>query len=211
MLDGFLNQDGFVTVQPNSPAVPGEGNGLLVTGLAMACGMYFNPQARQMLARCQFSPNDPRVWRSPHKTNPGDETQVDDYWGAVHLSFDWSRDLLAFVEKNGMNFDPFGKRFKYWFGRFVALKPFFRLAVGKDTFFDRLILFFTILVDAMFINSASGNMKAFCRIHFAIDHTAPLTLASRFWLKRIKNKYGSVGKSWAEYFGEGHPLNDYDE
>lgn len=208
----YINDDGFVTIQADAAFVPGEGNGWLQTGLAEACGMSFElAQVARMLKRCRFDSADPRIWRSPHKKDPGDENQADDYYGAALLSTAWSKELLAWCRANGWNFDPYGKRPAFWFGRFVTLRPHIRLCAGEDLeLVDRVLLASSIFF-AAFTTSADTSMIAFCKVRAADRHSWLLTQACRWWRWRTKGEYGTIGASWAAYFGPDHPLSTYNE
>lgn len=214
MNDAYINFDNFVTVEPRAETCPGEGNGWLQTGLAVATGIYRPTQSMivDMFIRCAYGPNDPRIWRSPWKKNPGDEEQADDYWGALVMSQPWAIMLSIWIDDHGTNFDPTpAKRLKYWFGRFPMFRPMVRVCAGGSKWYHHALLALGILWDSLFIGSASGNMIAFCRISKARQVSSLCAWASKLWVWRIKKHYGAVGMSWEEYFHSDHPLVGYDE
>lgn len=219
---GYVNADGFVTVEKNANHIPGDGNGWLQTGV-WACGVEsFSSevamQMKYMLRRCRYSVEIPLIWRSPHKRNPGDNQNHDDFWGALAISFflkgDWAKEIVAWGEAKGWIFDvsnPEAIGPRYYFTRFFDFVPFARLCAGqKLSLAENLILAGTILIDSFRIEKADGNMRAFCKITVAKRCTLACALAALLWEKRIRKRYGTIGKSWAEYFGEGHPCNLYE-
>lgn len=206
----YINRDGFITVVPYAPHVPGEGNGWLQTGLAYACG-HIELEYRTMLLTCQAT-GMPLIWRSPHKRNADDDQAHDDYWAALLLDRSWAGAVLRYAEKNDWDFamrpEDKGKA-HYLFSRFPHFPPFVRLAAGAELSpMDRAILWVSALVDALSIGQADGNMKAFCRLHLTVHLWGFGPLASLWWW-RIRRRYGTIGESWAAYFGHGHPLNGY--
>jgi hypothetical protein len=208
----YINADGFVTVQPNAPAVPGEGNGWLQTGLAYACGLYPQANADVMLAFCAKSNECPLIYRSPHKKNADDNETCDDYWAALPMSQFWAKEVLQYARAHGWNFDVQEKGgLEYAFWRFPAFTPFLKLCAGESlNIFDRLRLAGTIAFDAFFSDAADTNMAAFCRLVKA-EQACPLSaLAAGLWRSRIRKRYGTIGKSWAGYFGDTHPLVMFD-
>ncbi len=217
----YINQDGFVTVEPGAATVPGEGNGWLQTGLAIACDLYPYQMLgvlQRSLVECCFdiSKGDVRIWRSPHKKNPGDENKCDDYWGAMWVSAWWPHDLYAYFRRNGTNCDPFNRkdawsRWTYWFGRHPHFLPFVRISANEAYFFDWWIIALHIFIDAFFIGEASGNKKAFCRLAAVRNCSKICRIAAKFWVYRVKKQYGTVGGSWAKDVGMYHPLAYYDE
>lgn len=221
MLEGYINEDGFVTVQRNANPFPGEGNGWLQTGLAAACGANLSfLKTKEMFERCRFSVEVPMLWRSPHKKNLGDNQNHDDMWGAGLLAwwgrFYWAKEFVELGTRTNWIYDitdPNGENLRYKFDRFFDFIPYMRLcAREKLTIADSLILAATIVFDAYHLDKADGNMRAFCKVTVAgKDGNLICKLACAWWRKRAKAKYGTIGKSWAEYFGEGHPLNAFNE
>lgn len=209
--DLFINHDGFVTIQPNANPRPGEGNGWLQTGLAVACGA--RPPAPEMLRACRKSPTNPLIWRSPWKVNPGDETQCDDYWGALLISRPWAQEILAYGKAHWWCFDIGGQgRFKYWFGRFLPFASFVKVCAGeRPNRLEAFCLALYILFSAYKISNADGNMKAYCVISRAQWASPWCAWAAKIWNRRIRARYGFVGLSWAEYFGPDHPMNSFNE
>lgn len=216
----YINSDGFVTIAPNAPAVPGEGNGWLQTGLALATGKI-PPAALEeglipLLSRCQKSSTltnpVPLIWRSPYKVNPGDETKQDDYYGALLISTTWAARLLDYLEANGWDFDISGKkRLEYRFDRFPDFAPLVFMAAGKNiSLFDEVRLALTIVWDAFHVEQADANMRTYCKIYLAEKDSALCAIAANFWRSRIRKRYGTIGASWAGYFGPGHPMNIFD-
>lgn len=207
----YINADGFVTVQPNAPAMPGEGNGWLQTGLAYACGMYSDGKFSDMFAACMKSDGCPLIFRSPHKRNPDDHETCDDYWGALPLSSFWARLVLLWGRNHGSMYDVQERGgLEFRFDRFPAFTPFLKLCAGESlTLVDRLRLAGTIVFDAFFCAAADTNMAAYCRLVKA-EKSCPLSkLAASFWRSRIRKRYGTIGKSWAGYFGPEHPLTTF--
>lgn len=218
-LTNYQNSDGFVTIDPNAPANPGEGNGFLQTGLAIAANcLNFSPQyAQVMLYDCQRSHECPLIYRSPHKKNADDNEAVDDYWGAFVLAYStgnriWPRKVLEFAEAFKWDFDLQGNRNpKYRFDRYSAFAPLLRLCAGqKLTIWEELILAGTIAWSIFKTDAADGNMKTFCQIYIAQRESGICKAVSRLWFRKIKKQYGTIGKSWAAYFVNGHPLVEYD-
>lgn len=218
-LDPYINCDGFVTVEPNAPAMPGEGNGWLQTGLAWACGLYDGGPSYgdgtgdTMLAYCRKSDICPLIYRSPHKRNADDNETCDDYWGALPMQSFWAAEVLAWGRANGWMFDVQEKGgLEYRFDRFPAFTPFLKLCAGeKLNIFDRARLALTIVWDAFNNGQADTNMAAYCRLHIAEFHCPLCRMAAKLWRSRIKQRYGTIGKSWSAYFGPSHPLTLFDE
>lgn len=212
----YINSDGFVTVAPNAQAVPGEGNGWLQTGLALATGKIpaaaLEENLIPLLSRCQKSPTVPLIWRSPYKVNPGDETKQDDYYGALLISPTWAARLLDYLEAAGWDFDIGGKqRLEYRFDRFPDLAPLVFLAAGRDiSIFDEVRLALTIVWDAFHIEQADANMRTYCKIYLAEKDSILCALAAKFWRGRVRARYGTIGASWAGYWGLAHPMNIFD-
>lgn len=211
----FINRDGFVTIKPNAENIPGDGNGWLQTGLAVACGAYplNSTQLWIMLGRCRKSATCPLIWRSPYKRNPDDDQKCDDYWGALPLNELWAKEVLGWGEAYGWVFDTreIGG-LEYRFDRFWGFVPFLRLCAGRRiSLWESVELAGSILLDAFSIANADGNMKAYCKLRVAEESSALSAAAAKIWRSRIKKRYGRIGASWAKYFGEGHPLNEFDE
>jgi len=211
----YINVDGIVTVWPNSSNIPGEGNGLLQTGLAVACEMY--PDTKRLgpiLDLCRKSPECPLIWRSPYKHNADDNESVDDYWGCLPFSQEWAKQIRTWGLAHNGNYDVHegGWTLSSWFTRYPAFTPFLKHCAGEPlNFYDRICLSSAIFWNGIFVSHADSNMAAFCRIKRLEKETGLITVASSWWFKRIRAKYGSVGQSWAAYFGAGHPLNNYDK
>jgi hypothetical protein len=206
----FVNADGFVTVQPNADAIPGEGNGWLQTGLAVATGQLTTDRIADMIWACHKGPQCPLVFRSPHKRNPDDSETADDYWGALPLNQMWALEIYIYgcTHKWLMDVQEQG-RLAFWFGRFLGFAPFVKLCAGLPTnWLDRTILNTMIYLDSYFISHSDGNMIAFCRASAAAKRDPRFAKAFAFWQKRVLAKYGTLGASWAAYFGPGHPLNE---
>lgn len=212
----YINQDGFVTISANAEAVPGEGNGWLQTGLALATGKITpNSEAGLklpgLIERCK-APLSQLIWRSPWKTNPGDETKQDDYYGALIVSRAWAAKLLDYLESHGWDFDIAGKkRLEYRFDRFPDFAPLVEIAAGRDlSLFDEIRLAATIFWDAFHLDAADANMKTYCKIYLAEENSAICAIAAKLWRSRARARYGTIGASWAGYFGPGHPMNIFD-
>jgi hypothetical protein len=219
-MDGYVNEDGFVTVEKDANPFPGEGNGWLQTGVAVACGFDYDPTIiMKMFIRCRYGIT-PLMWRSPHKKNLGDNQNHDDYWSIGLLSWkyklDWAREFVEFGAKFDWIYDvtdPTGGNLRYKFDRFLDFVPYMRLCAGeKLTIADKFILAGTIIYDAYHPDKADANMRSFCKVTVAEKQGGLLCkMAGFWWRKRIKSKYGTIGNSWAKYFGEGHPLNAFND
>jgi hypothetical protein len=225
---GFINSDNFVTAQPYAQAIPGEGNGWLQTGLWASATLHSGLSVigwvemadifEDMFKACRRADDCPQIWRSPHKKNPGDNQNHDDYWGALAISYfiggDWAKEVVQWGEKTGWFFDieaPERKQLRYYFGRFPDFIPFARLCAGQKLGLTEVIfLAGSIIWDAFHISAADANMRAFCKISVAEQKSFTCFLASLLWFRRVRKRYGTVGNSWAEYFGKGHPCNNYD-
>lgn len=215
----WINASGFVTIQPNAADIPGEGNGFLVTGLAVACNQY-RPDTNIVFAvffnTCVRSLTMPPIYRSPYKKNPGDETKIDDYWGAMVLAKyynpAWAKSALEYGEEMDWIFNcinPEDTDLNFRFDRFPAFIPCLRLSAGQSlSLFENIALSLTILWDAFHISEADKNMQAYCRIMLA-RKTMLGPLFESLWVRNIRKRYGTIGKSWESYFGTGHPLNDF--
>lgn len=213
----YINADGFVTVDKNAPTIPGEGNGLLQTGLAYACDMVSTDAVFDIVKKCKHD-NNPLVWRSPHKKNADDNQAADDYMGlfviAQQIELHWLYDLYLFVSKRGWCFNiqnPNTYDLRYDFNRYPSFIATLKMAAGiRLTLPETIAMFIEIIWDSFLITHADENMKAFCRLTVAEKHNNLFKLAGMLWRYRIRRRYGIIGRSWAEYFGEGHPLNEYD-
>jgi|GEM_PF-4012311 len=204
----YINADGFVTIQPNAPAIPGEGNGWLQTGLCAALGQYPNSKESiiLMFIRCMADVGYPPLSRSPHKKNLGDENKADDYWGVFVLAKlhfqDWAKNLLRWCEANGWttnNLDPKSTDYNYRFDRFPGFVPCLRLAAGQQLpVMDSIALAGSLIYDIFSAKEDDGNMRSYCKAFVAkSDWICAIPAAIILWRKA----------SWAKYFGEGHPLN----
>ncbi len=208
----YINGDGFVTAKANAETIPGEGNGWLQTGLAWACGMIPTPPD-EMLLRSVYPINMAWLSRSPHKQNPDDNETCDDYWGALPMFPWWSKVVLSHAEYYKWNFAPLGKKkSEYQFDLFPAFPTFLRICAGKTpSLWECVCLAGTILWDAFHIEHADTNMAAYCRIKAVEEHSVWCALAGDIWRMRVREKYGTIGKSWAAYFAPGHTLADFEE
>ena len=195
---------------PNASREPGEGNGWLQTGLAIAMGYYPEDDVTwtkilTSLNRCCVSPACPLIFRSPFKRNSDDEQECDDYYGALLVSKPWAKEILEYGRKHFWILDVHEKgRWRFFFARFPSFVPFVKLCAGEElNGFERLLLNLSIYWDGFFRGKADRNMKAYCVVSKA---KAVAPKASLYWHNRIIGKYGSVQQSFEEYFGKGHPL-----
>lgn len=210
----YVNTDGFVTIKPGAPAFPGEGNGWLQLGLALLVdgggGEALHARVPRMLERCRKNSVCPLIWRSPWKKNADDHETCDDYWGALLLDHEWAKQVREWGIATGGVYDirEQDSGLTYRFGRFPAFTPFLKVCAGeKLSLWDYFLVTIALLWDTLFTGSASGNMIAFCRARvFELDSGFGALLA-RLWYWRIKQRYGSLGASWAGYFGPDHPLS----
>jgi hypothetical protein len=205
---GYINKDGFITAKFNAETVPGEGNGFLNTGLAVACGLIEPP--KDLITKCRVSDANPQIWRSPWKKNEDDEQENDDYWGALLLDKDWALDLYLWARLNNWFFDIHGKgRIRFWFGIHLHFPPFVKLCTEtiELNWLDRAILFCSTILDAFSIADADGNKKAFCRISKIKKLGGACSWACQLWEKRVIARYGSIGGSWAASLEAGHPVS----
>ncbi len=206
----YINADGFVTVNPNANPIPGDGNGILQTGLAIALGLLPDDHVVEMLLGCRKSISCPLIFRSPHKRNPDDEQTQDDYWGALPLNKSWAEEILEYGQKHLWIMDVHEEgRLTFWFGRYLPFAPFTKICAGvKLNCVERKILKATIYLDALKTGSASGNMIAYCRAWACVQRDPFFADAFAYWLRKVRKRYGTLGASWAAYFGPGHPLNE---
>lgn len=213
-LEGYINKDGFVTIEPNAPTIPGEGNGFLQTGLAWACGMYPEVPIERMIESCRESPEVPLIWRSPHKKNPDDNQAQDDYEGILPMSQSWAREVLTYAEKNDWDFSMHDKdddAIEYRFDRFLSFPIFLRLCAGESLpFWDQVILSLTMLYSCFKISDADTNKKSFCAlVKLRKSKVFMGKLVADLWISKVRKKYGTIGGSWAAA-KPGHPVNVYD-
>lgn len=224
---GYVNDSGIVTVLPNTPAFPGEGNGLLQTGLAYCIaagetGLTKEDKARivRLTEACKHE-FYPLLWRSPYKKNPGDNEQHDDYWGwlaaCYHAGHYFPGDFYKFGEDHGWIIDvrdPRGSSdLNYYFGRFLGFVPFAKMArlarepTVRLSVLEHLQVALAILIRAFDIDESDGCMRDFCLISVARKESFICKLASLLWYRRVRKKYGSVGAAFASYFqSENHPV-----
>jgi len=213
-LSGYINDTGIVTAKRNASSFPGDGNGILQTGLAVACGMYDKQSAMAAMNLC-FGSKYPMIWRSMFKQNDDDDQKCDDYWGAFVIgSKSWAKDLIDYCEDHNWYICVNEKKnggIDYYFGRFIAFESLARIVAGKHiSLIHQLVLFCAIIYDSFFLSKADGNMKAFCRLTVATSTGLWLPMiAAAIWKLKVKHVYGSIGASWAEYFEEGHPLSKF--
>lgn len=210
----YINKDGIVTVQPLAPHIPGDGNGILQTGLAYACGEYPEPERLPLiLAACRVSMVCPLIWRSPWKRNQDDNQKQDDYHGALLFSPEWAKDLLFYAEAMGWDFSihPWDTgKLDYAFDRFLDFPPMVRAAANaRLSLVDKIIVFASMLLRIASIGSADGNMKSFCFFTITQKKVFLGDVLFSYWKKRVVKKYGSIGGGWAAYFGPNHPLSNY--
>lgn len=218
-LKPYLNGDGFLTVQANADTVPGEGNGWLQTGTAICLIGYdeypYPLDTVALINACSNAAAYPLIYRSPHKKNPDDNETCDDYWGALALiklkdRTEWPKSLLRYGAANDWYFDVNHSRaLRYRFDRFPAFVPCLRICAGEElSLFSKIILGLTILWDAYHIDAADGNMRSLCKIAIAEGQGRFIDACSNLWRRRIIAKYGTVAKSFEEYFGKGHPITE---
>ncbi len=212
-LEGYINADSFVTATPDEPNIPGAGNGFMNTGLAWACGMYDDVPISTMLFRCRLSSKVPLIWRSPYKNNADDNQAQDDYEGALPMSQAWAKEVLEYAEDNDWDFsmrEEDNGNIKYWFGRFLHFPPFVRVCAGEDlSYWSQLMLLFSFLLFSAQISDADTNKKSFCMLKKSYDKIFLGKSAFKFWISRVRKKYGTIGASWAMAH-PGHPVNNYD-
>lgn len=210
----YINADGFVVANPYNQSEYGEGNGILNTGVAYLCGIY-EPDVAEMWRKCGGKLDLPLFYRSPQKKNPGDNETCDDYWAmlamAHYLSPVISRQLYYYGFNNGWVYNvehPEDKTdIRFYFARFPAFIPFAKLCAGiRLSSWDRFKLAAVVLWDAFHLSDADGNKKAFCRARVCSIYPGILVWASRLWFKRIRARYGGLGKSWADSLCSSHPL-----
>ena len=212
-LEGYINKDGFVTSLPDAPTIPGEGNGFLNTGLAWACEMYDDVPIEKMIAECRESETNPLIWRSPHKKNPDDNQNQDDYEGALPMSQSWAIEVLEYAEENEWDFsihEEDAGDLNYRFDRIMHFSPFLRLCAGRSLSYpDQIILAITIVLNSFKISDADTNKKSFCLLSKCQGNILMWKLVATLWVNRVRAKYGTIGGSWAEA-SPGHPVNTYD-
>ena len=215
-MEGWLSKDGFVNPRRDTPDVPGHGNAWLETGLAYACGMYdLSPaKATDMYLACTTSGSFPLFFRTPYKKNLDDSEEADDYWGFFALPIDlaYRVTIYNYLRGDGWNGDVHKQgAFRYYFNRFLPLPCYVSMRSGGSfTVLDNLILSAACLWSSFGISDADSNKKAFLMGHELSVRSKLGKWAFSIWCKRIRKRYGTIGKSWAASYEEGHPLSNYD-
>lgn len=221
----YINSDGFVTDKSNAETIPGEGNGWLQTGLAMATfpkeylAVVGKDKLVSMLADCRKSYECPLIYRSPHKKNADDTNAADDYWGAL-LIFklikypSWANELYVWAKARNWHFDiqqPDSPRIEYNFNRFVHFIPFLRQTIGEPlSLIESIGMAVGIVFDSFSIDEPDPNKKVFCKISLMEIDSIVCRLAGLFWRWRVRRKYGHIGACWAASLEPGHFLSAYD-
>lgn len=218
---GYINADGFITVIPNSPNVPGEGNGLLQTGLYYAIlaqyGGYSEKDTATILnITLSCLHRDFQIlWRSPWKKNKDDDEQHDDYRGwlaACYFSDNpFPKLFLEFAKEHNWVVDvqnPDFPNIKYYFGRYIGFPSYVKMcARQKLGFLDHITVAFMILSKCFKISKSDSCMKAYCEITVARKESKLCNLVSKLWFYLVRKKYKITGQAFAEYFqSPSHPL-----
>lgn len=233
-LQGFRNQDKIVTIEANAPTIPGDGNGLLQTGLWYCIKASLGSLPRgyiieieEILSACMHSAY-PLFWRSPHKHNPGDTNKQDDYYGILAMCYhgkdDICLDFYRYSERMGwfINIESPGNApdklhniihdANYYFDRFPGFRILAKAAcipVGgpRLTLREHLEAFLVAVACAWRAQGSDAAMRDYCWFSVLARESIPVALVSFFWLKRINKKHGSLGLSWVPYFkNPKHPL-----
>lgn len=231
LADGFVNESGLVTIEQNAPDFPGDGNGLLQTGLWYCIKASLGPlkkaytnQIEELLSKCMHA-NFPLFWRSPHKHNPGDTNKQDDYYGILamcyHAKETIAADFYQYGERMGwfINIENPGvppdilQDANYYFDRFPGFRILAKAAQlpvnpnSRLTLREHLEAFLVAVVAAYRANGSDAAMRDYCWFSVLARESTPVALVSYFWLKRIEKKYSYMGLAWAPYFKTPkHPL-----
>lgn len=220
-INGYINPDGIITVSPHSDWKPGEGNGLLQTGL-FYCIKYRHGLLTQVdmdridsiTIQCSHAVY-PILYRSPWKKNPDDQESADDYWGWLPAckaaKSIYPEKFLAFAERSDWIIDvqnPDKPDPIFYFERFIGFTTMTKLCAGKRISpFESLQLALNILWASFNVDKSDSNIKTYCAIASANEESLLSTLAAIFWFKKIRNKYGYTGMAFANYFKDpNHPL-----
>ena len=218
----YINASGIVTIEAGAPASPGDGNGLMQTGLMYCILAQFAPLSKvdldrvDLLGEACLSSKVPLLYRSPFKKNPDDDNNHDDYRGwlaaCYHVGSAYPKAFLAYAEAHGWYIDvqqPEQERLKYLFSRFIEFPAFARACAGaKAKLLDGLFLSLAILWGAAFdVSKSDSCIKEYCLITVARKSSTLARLASRVWFWRVRRRYGITGQAFAAYFkSRVHPL-----
>lgn len=225
----YINGDGFVTIDQRAPTIPGDGNGLLQTGLWYVIKAQYGAltqidrdKIQDLTERCKSSYCE-YLWRSPYKKNPDDNQNHDDYWGWLAACYfagiPYPLYFLRAAIKNKWFVDvvnPKTDNPKYFFGRFLDFPPFAKMcARGWDRealestlqVYDHIIMASSILWSAFHLGSSDSLMRDYCRVAIARKESQLCAMVSYLWFYKLRKKFGITGMAFQGYFkNAAHPL-----
>lgn len=228
--DGYINANGFVTVEKNAPHIPGEGNGLLQTGLwyvIKAQEGAFTQVDRDtvsLLTEACRQADTQFLYRSPYEKNSDDNQEHDDYWGWLAACY-FAKSAYPFwfyqsaqIYKWFIDIQrPLFPRPQYFFARFLGFVPFVKMTCrGSDLgkrwitsiqVWDHFQMALVIVLACFSIDQSDKCIRDYCRITVARKESWLCALIAPFWFKRIRKKYGITGMAFQGYFKTAsHPL-----
>ncbi len=227
--NGWANEDGFVCVDHCAPARPGEGNGLLQTGLALVIraknqgtGIKADLLSDKwrweaMLSRCMRQPFCV-LFRSPWKRNPDDNQDWDDYYGVLascfHLSLPYPVAFLGHCKRFGwcVNVqEPEKWTLKYWFARSPGFVGFAKICGGEAPTRLNWLGIWAAQFVSCFTLASDACMRNYCYNSVVAERSSISRRINKFWFKRVRARYGTVGAAFSGYFkGMEHPLTKGD-
>lgn len=232
LADGYINASGIVTIEQHAPDFPGDGNGLLQTGLwycikASLGGLKIVDieQIDATLIKCKHA-EAPLFWRSPYKHNPGDTNKQDDYYGILAMCYYAKNykaaDFYEYAERLGwfINIEkPYTlpniyEEAGYYFDRFPGFRIFAKAAQMHTSMWrtpltlrEHLEAFLVAAHAAWKAPGSDAAMRDYCWFSVMARESLPVALVSYIWLRRIRKKHSYMGLAWAPYFKTPkHPL-----
>ena len=221
---GYINQWGIVTIRPLDVD---QGNGLLQTGLWYCIKAsvgelkkVYCDQIESISRACKHA-STPMFWRSPLKKNPDDTQKQDDYFGwlaALYFAKNpLANDFFQYAESVGwfLNIQKPGDKtdWNYYFERFPGFRVFAKMCARSTnptlriSLGEQIEIALDIFWSAFHIDESDGCMRDYCLISVARRESLLAGLASLLWFHRVRKKYGTTGKAFADYFkDEAHPL-----
>ena len=223
LADGFKNGESMVTVGKNAETIPGDGNGLLQTGLWYCIKASVAPLTEMDCAaiavisnRCKHK-DFPIFWRSPYKINPDDNQEHDDYWGWLAALYHSKNELACEFYKKAESWswfidiqEPGDHTPKYYFDRFPGFRIFAKASARNISPLTPREILEVALVGfkkCYTLENSDALMRTYCFFSVLSRESRIMKAIGALWLQRVRKKYGTTGHAFAGYFqDEKHPL-----
>ena len=215
----YIDKLGLVTLNDKAEDGPGAGNLLMHTGLyylALSQLPNVNRTAliqplTQAITQCYVANHPGLLWRSPYKI--GDAEQHDDYIlvcaASYFLDRSIAKDVYAYGQANNWIYDsknPGSNNLTLSHDRFIGQVAFYRMCIGERTTIWESLAIGLRALSLSFSKQGDSNIHAYGFFKVGLD-ASPLVFNILWLISPLRKK---MGRAFAPYLGENHPLTQID-